>query len=63
MSESRYFDAHPRSKLIGPVGHAIRGARFKTVNDLRYSSPWAWISSLAISLAMWASLAWLIWGR
>ena len=65
MSEfrDRYFDAHPRSKRIGQAGHVIRDARFKTADDLRYSSPWPWIYSLAISLAMWASLAWLIWGR
>jgi hypothetical protein len=65
MSEfrDRYFDAHPRSKRIGQAGHIIRDARFKTADDLRDSSPWPWIYSLAISLAMWASLAWLIWGR
>jgi hypothetical protein len=65
MSEfrNRSFDAHPRSRRIGPAGHAIRDARFRTTDDLRYSSPWPWISSFAISLAMWASLAWLIWGR
>jgi hypothetical protein len=65
MSEfrNRYFDAHPRSKRIGPAGHVIRDARFRTTDDLRYSSAWPWISSFAISLAMWASLAWLIWGR
>ncbi len=64
MSEfrNRYFDAHPRSKRIGPASHVIRDARFRTP-DLRYSSAWPWISSFAISLAIWASLAWLIWGR
>jgi hypothetical protein len=65
MSEfrNRYFDAHPRSKHTGPVGHVIRDARSRTADDLRYSSAWPWISSFAISLAIWASLAWLIWGR
>jgi hypothetical protein len=65
MSEfrDRYFDAHPRSERIGQVGQAIRDVRSRAADDLRYSSSWPWISAFAISLSMWASLAWLIWGR
>jgi hypothetical protein len=28
---------------------------------LQHSSPWPWIFATIISLAMWASLGWLVW--
>jgi hypothetical protein len=59
-----YFGAKPRVRRIGQVDPAIRDAGFiRRADGLRYSSPWPWMLALAISLAMWASLAWLIWGR
>jgi hypothetical protein len=58
-----FFDAHQRGRRIGQVDHPIRDAKLRTTHGPRYSSPWPWISALAITLAMWASLAWLIWGR
>jgi hypothetical protein len=61
-----YFGTKPtvrRIRRIGQVDHAIRDSRFRSADGLRYSSPWPWTLALAVSLAMWASLAWLIWGR
>ena len=65
MSEfsDSYFDAKPTVRRIRQVDHAIRDAGFRRADGLRYSSPWPWMLALAISLTMWASLAWLIWGR
>jgi hypothetical protein len=61
-----YFGVKPtvrRIRSIGQADHAIRDARFRSADGLRYSSPWPWMFALAISLSMWASLAWLIWGK
>jgi hypothetical protein len=71
MSEfsDSYFDAKPTVRRIRQVDHvrqvdhAIRDAGFRRADGLRYSSPWPWMLALAISLSMWASLGWLIWGR
>ena len=65
MSEFRdsYFDAKPTVRPIRQVDHAIRDAGFRRADGLRYSSPWPWMLALAISLSMWASLVWLVWGR
>ena len=62
MSEfsDSYFGAKPTVRRIRQVDHAIQDAN---ADGLRYSSPWPWMLALAISLTMWASLAWLIWGR
>jgi hypothetical protein len=43
----------------GGAKHAI-GKQRTAVHELRYSSPWPWIFAAAISLAMWASIAWLV---
>jgi hypothetical protein len=62
MSEfsDRYFYAGPTVRRIRRIDHAIRHAGLITEDGLRGSSPWPWILALAISLTMWASLAWLI---
>jgi len=28
---------------------------------LRYASPWPWVLAMALSLALWAMLAWYLW--
>lgn len=63
MSEFRnsYFDTHAGIGRIGKVDHATQNTRFRTTQGLRFSSPWPWLLALSISLAMWASLAWLAW--
>jgi hypothetical protein len=65
MSEfsDRYSYAAPTIKRMRRIDHAIRDTGFRTAGGLRASSPRPWIHALAISLAMWASVAWLIWGR
>jgi hypothetical protein len=65
MSEysGRYFDAGQTVRRIRRIDHAIRHAGLRTADGLRGSSPWPWILALAISLTMWASLAWLILRR
>jgi len=65
MSEftDRYFDARPTVRRIRRIDYAIRHAGLRTEDGLRGSSPWPWILALAISLTMWASLAWLILRR
>jgi hypothetical protein len=65
MSEfsNSYFDAKPTIRRIGQISHAFRNGRSRTADGLRYSSPWPWTFALAISLTLWASLAWLVWGR
>jgi hypothetical protein len=62
MSEfsDRYFDAGPTVRRIRRIDRAIRHAGLRTAYGLRGSSPWPWILALALSLTMWASLAWLI---
>jgi hypothetical protein len=62
MSEfsDSYFDAKPTVRPIRQVDHAIRDDGLRRADGLRYSSPWPWMLALAISLSMWASLAWLI---
>jgi hypothetical protein len=62
MSEfsDRYFDAGPTVRRIRRIDRAIRHAGLRTPYGLRGSSPWPWILALALSLTMWASLAWLI---
>jgi hypothetical protein len=57
----QYFDANPGIGKIGQANHAIRGVDYENSDRLRYSSPWPWIFALGISLAMWASLGWIIW--
>jgi hypothetical protein len=65
MSEfsDRYFDARPTARRIRRIDHAIRHAEPRTEDGLWGSSPWPWILALAVSLSMWASLAWLILRR
>jgi hypothetical protein len=65
MSEfgNSYFDARPAFRRVGQFDPAIRAVRLRTADELRYSSPWPWLGALVISLSMWASLGWLIWGR
>ena len=62
MSEfsDRFFDAGPTVRRIRRIDRAIRHAGLRTEYGLRGSSPWPWILALALSLTMWASLAWLI---
>ncbi len=65
MSEfsDRYFYARPTARRIRRIDHAIRHAGLRTEDGLRGSSPWPWILALAVSLSMWASVAWLILRR
>jgi hypothetical protein len=58
-----YFDGKSTVRHIRQADHALRDGGFRRADGLRYSSPWPWMLALAISLTMWASLAWLIWGR
>jgi hypothetical protein len=57
----QYFDANPGIGKIGQANHAIRGMDYENSAPLRYSSPSPWIFAIGISLAMWASLGWVIW--
>ncbi len=63
MSEysRRYTDARPTRIRIGEPNHQVTAADFHNIAGLRYSSPRPWILALAISLSMWALIAWLIW--
>jgi hypothetical protein len=56
-----YFDANLEIGKIGQVHHAIGSVGYGNSHGLRYSSPWPWIFAICISLAMWASLGWVIW--
>jgi hypothetical protein len=57
------FDARLASSGLGGADDIIRVADSKHGASLRYSSPLPWVLSLAISLSMWAFIAWIIWGR
>jgi hypothetical protein len=63
MAEIRhqYFDAQPGLFNVSQAEHTIGSVDYQSVSGLRYSSPWPWIFAGAISLAMWASLGWVIW--
>jgi hypothetical protein len=54
----QYRDITPAIDDINQVRQAI-----ETLNHpcLEYSSPWPWILATGISLAMWASLGWILW--
>jgi hypothetical protein len=54
------FDAQPGLFNVSQAERTIRSVDYQNVS-LRYSSPWPWIFAGAISLAMWASLGWVIW--
>lgn len=58
-TEPKYFVAGPAIGAIGQADHVIGEAGIRNVLALRYSSPWPWIRALAISLTMWAVVAWL----
>jgi hypothetical protein len=56
-----YLDAEPERGDADQTQPAI-GKRNRTAGDeLRFSSPWPWIFAAIVSLAMWASIAWLVW--
>jgi hypothetical protein len=57
----QYFDANPGIDKVGQSNRAIRSMDYRNTAGLRYSSPWPWIFALGISLAMWASLGWVVW--
>jgi hypothetical protein len=59
----RYFDTRSTISNSGQARDAIGNADSENTGGLRYSSPRPWILAFAISLAMWAFMAWLIWGR
>jgi hypothetical protein len=45
------------SRVSYPIDHPER----TSAHGLRYSSPWPWIVAIVISLAMWTSIAALVW--
>jgi hypothetical protein len=64
MVETRHqnFDAQPGLFNASRAERAIiKSMDHQNVGGLRYSSPWPWVFAGAISLAMWASLGWIIW--
>jgi hypothetical protein len=56
----QYLGAEPARRNVGQTQHAIGKRNGTAVHDLQYSSPWPWIFATVISLAMWASIAWLV---
>jgi hypothetical protein len=56
----QYFGAEPVRRNAGQTQRAIGKRNGITVYDLRYSSPWPWIFAVVMSLAMWASIVWLV---
>jgi len=60
--KSQYFDARPPNISIGQA-NAKWIADFENTDGIRYSSPWPWFLALSLSLAVWATIGWLIWGR
>jgi hypothetical protein len=63
MVETRHqnFDAQRGLFNAGQAEHAIGSVNHQNISGLRYSSPWPWVVAGAISLAMWASIGWIIW--
>jgi hypothetical protein len=62
MAEIRHhFDAQAGLFNASQAEPIIRSVDYQNVSGLRYSSPWPWIFAGIISLAMWASLGWVIW--
>jgi hypothetical protein len=57
----QYFDANSEIGQSSLANHAIGSLDYGNSHGLRYSSPWPWIFAVGISLAMWASLGWIIW--
>jgi hypothetical protein len=57
----QYFDANPGIRQIDQDNRAIGSVDYGNSHGLRYSSPWPWIFAVGVSLAMWASLGWVIW--
>jgi hypothetical protein len=59
----QYFDfgVDPRVTNVGLANRAIGDVDSGDFRLLQHSSPWPWIFATIISLAMWASLGWLVW--
>jgi hypothetical protein len=57
----QYFDANSGIGQTDLANHAIGSLDYGNSHGLRYSSPWPWIFAISISLAMWASIGWIIW--
>jgi hypothetical protein len=55
-----YLGAESTTNDAGQTKHAIGKRNGIIVRGLRYSSLWPWIFAVVISLAMWASIAWLV---
>jgi hypothetical protein len=59
--EYQYFDANSGIGQTDLANDAFGSLDYGNSHGLRYSSPWPWIFAISISLAMWASLGWIIW--
>ncbi len=61
MSESKfgYFDARSAISVVDQADGVIV-TKARRAPGLRYSSPWPWIQALAISISVWAIIAWLV---
>jgi hypothetical protein len=57
----QFVVAGPTVSNISQANPAIGDVDIGHVRGLRYSSPWPWMLAGVISLAMWVSLACLIW--
>ncbi|KRR03161.1 hypothetical protein CQ10_38830 [Bradyrhizobium valentinum] len=64
MSESKfgYFGARSTISVVDQADYVI-GTKARRGPGLRHSSPWPWIYALAISISMWAIIAWLAFLR
>jgi len=58
-SEHRYQDTSSDDKLT--IQAFTAESTTPAAPPLRYSSPWPWIRALAIGIALWAGILWLLW--
>jgi hypothetical protein len=59
-SEHRYRDTSSDEDRVTPQAFTAESAT-PAGSPLRYSSPWPWIRALAIGIALWSGILWLIW--
>jgi hypothetical protein len=59
-SEHRYPDTKPEENRVTTQAFTAESTTPAGV-PLRYSSPWPWIRALAIGIALWFGILWLVW--
>jgi hypothetical protein len=59
-SEHRYQDTSSDKDRVTTQAFKAESAT-STGAPLRFSSPWPWVRALAIGIALWSAILWLVW--